>query len=147
MPASITLDAERLAGGARVFAALPTEARQALRSRAKQLRKLGALVAGAARREAAHVKDGFVYAMVNEVFPCRVKIGSAIDPESRLQDAQTWDPDRGFRLLHRVFVPDRNLSERRIHRRLHAYRLDGEWFAVSLTQAREALDREVRARG
>jgi hypothetical protein len=143
--AAIQRAAERLAGGPRVFRALPKAARDALRSRALELQRLARRVAGAARREASVVREGFVYAITNEAWPSRVKIGSAVDAESRLGDAQTWDPHRQFRVVHSVFVPDRNAAERRIHRRLHEYRLDGEWFAVSLTQAKAALEKERQA--
>jgi hypothetical protein len=144
--ANLNRAAERLAGGARVYLALPKAARDALRSRARELQSLAARVAGAAAREASKVREGFVYIFSNDAWPCRLKIGSAVDAESRLGDAMTWDPHRRFRIEHSVFVPDRNASERRIHWRLREYRLEGEWFAVSLTQARSALDREAALR-
>lgn len=137
--------AEHLAGGARIYLALPPAARAALRARARDLQRLGKHVAGAAKREASKMREGFVYVIVNDAFPGQLKIGSAVDAASRLLDAQTWDPHRRFRVAHSVFVPDRNASERRVHRRLHSYRLDGEWFGMSLSQAKAALDREVTA--
>lgn len=134
--------AEVLAGSARAYGALPAPARAALRAQAERLQSLGSLVAGAAKREASRVREGFVYIIVNDSLPGVLKIGSAVDATSRLGDAQTWDPLRRFRVAHSVYVPDRNASERRIHERLREYRLHGEWFAVSLSQARSALEAE-----
>jgi hypothetical protein len=111
-------------------------------SRAKELYSLGAHVRGAAAREASRVLEGFVYIIRNDAWPDRLKIGSAVDAESRLSDAQTWDPHRRFYVAHAVFVPDRIASEHRVHERLSDYRLEGEWFAVPLPLARAALDEE-----
>lgn len=139
--------AHRIAGGRRTFSMLPHEARLALRARAHELHRVGSEVATAAARSSARVREGFVYCLTNESFPHRVKIGSAVDVESRLADAQTWDPHRCFRVAHAVFVPDRNATERLVHELLREYRLEGEWFAVPLAQARAALTREAaRAR-
>lgn len=113
--------------------------------RAKLLR-FSARVESAARREASKVRAGYVYIICNEAFPERLKIGSAVDAESRLGDAQTWDPHRRFHVAHRIFTHDRNRSERRIHHVLRSYRLEGEWFAVSLRQAKDALEREGNVR-
>jgi hypothetical protein len=136
--------AHRIAGGRSAFSRLPRGERLAILARAKELHALGDEVASAAKRSAARVLEGFVYVIKNDAFPDRVKIGSAVNAESRLADAQTWDPDRSFYIAHTVFVPDRNAAERRIHRRLHAWRLSGEWFAVPLAQARDALNAELR---
>jgi hypothetical protein len=136
--------AERLAGGARIFSALPSVARKALREKARELKEFGAQVATAAARQAARIKEGHVYIIVSPLYPKRLKIGSAVDVESRLGDAQTWCPHRSFRAAHAIFVPDRNLSERRIHAQLEAYRLEGEWFALPLRQAKDTLDKEAK---
>jgi hypothetical protein len=110
-----------------------------------KLHRFSSRVASAAWREASRVRAGYVYVITNDVFPCRLKIGSAVDAESRLGDAQTWDPRRRFRVAHRIFTLDRNRSERRIHHQLRRYRLEGEWFGVTLRRAKEALDREATA--
>lgn len=142
MPAEISRAAARLAGGERIFNALPKEARAALRARARELKSFGQKVGRAAAREASKLREGHVYIIVSPLYPDCVKIGSAVDPESRLGDAQTWCPHRYFRIAHAIFVRDRNVSERRIHRALSEYRLDGEWFALPMRQAKDALEAE-----
>lgn len=133
----------RIAGGKNAYKRLPRGERLAIRHRARELSRLGQEIGTAAKRSADRVLEGFVYIITNDAFPLRLKIGSAVNADSRLGDAQTWDPHRGFRIAHAVFVKDRNASERRVHRRLHAYRLDGEWFALHVSQARAALDAEA----
>lgn len=54
-----------------------------------------------------------------------IKIGRAVDPESRLRQLQTGTPER-LRLLA-VVAGSRDL-ESDIHRRLAAHRRSGEWF-------------------
>lgn len=139
----VLLLAYRIAGSRRAFYMLPRPARAAIRSHARELRRLGSEVALAAARSSSRVREGFVYAMVNDAFPGRVKIGSAVDVESRLGDAQTWDPRRRFRVAHAAFVPDRNQTERIVHELLREHRLEGEWFAVPQHEARSVLEREA----
>lgn len=138
--------AYRIAGGLLAYRRLPRGERLAIRHRAKELQRLGKVIGTAAAKTAARVRHGFVYIITNEAFPGLVKIGSAVNAESRLGDAQTWDPRRRFRVSHAVFVPDRNAAERRVHRRLAKHRVYGEWFAVPMKSAFAALeDERVRA--
>jgi hypothetical protein len=131
-----------IAGTQRAIYKLTKPQRLALWSRARELYRLGVHIQGAAAREASRVREGFVYVIRNDAWPDRLKIGSAVDAESRLANAQTWDPHRRFYVAHSVFVPDRIASEHRVHARLSDYRLEGEWFAVPLPLARAALDEE-----
>jgi hypothetical protein len=131
-----------IAGGSRAFYRLAKAERLAIRDQAQRLRQFGVHVRSAAAREASRLREGFVYVIRNDAWPDRLKIGSAVDAESRLGDAQTWDPHRRFYVAHSVFVLDRIAAEHRVHARLSDYRLEGEWFAAPLSLARAALDEE-----
>ena len=85
-----------------------------------------------------NVKEGYVYAISNRAWPHHVKIGSAIDPESRLATFQTADPYRGYELRAVVYSKDRKALESAVHSGWAKRRLSGtEWFVC--TNAAAAL--------
>lgn len=56
-----------------------------------------------------------------------VKIGIAWDPQKRLNELQTGNPEKLTLVAFTVVVNGRAL-EKRLHRALSQYRLQGEWF-------------------
>ena len=85
---------------------------------------------------------GEVYAITNRAWPGYVKIGRAKLAEQRVRDYQTYSPKRDYELRHRVHCDDRISSENRAHKKagLLALGRKGEWFKISLDQAKEVLD-------
>lgn len=127
-----------LAGGSSKFYALPRDTRLATRRHAMRLYDAGADFVTAVQR--TDVADGFVYIITHPAWPDFLKIGCAINPESRLKDYQTYCPHRAFRLEHAVYCSDRRVAEAIVHAKFADDRAEGEWFRVSLEEARDALN-------
>jgi len=92
------------------------------------------------------IKEGYVYAITNPVWPEWVKIGKAIDAEDRLSSYQTSSPMRDYKLVHSVYFEDRNVAERKAHtlaalKTTHPWNKheNGEWFKLTDAEAIEIL--------
>tara|TARA_E500000305_G_scaffold20207_1_gene15274 strand:- start:3983 stop:4513 length:531 start_codon:yes stop_codon:yes gene_type:complete len=92
------------------------------------------------------IKEGHVYAIVNDAWPEWVKIGKALDSEDRLNGYQTSSPMRDYRLLYSVYSKDRNVAERKAHHMAEKRTKqpwnkveNGEWFNLTEQQAIEIL--------
>jgi hypothetical protein len=92
------------------------------------------------------MKEGYVYAIVNDAWPEWVKIGKAIDAEDRLSGYQTSSPMRDYKLVHSVYFEDRNVAERKAHtlaalKTTHPWNKheNGEWFKLTDAEAIEIL--------
>ena len=86
---------------------------------------------------------GDVYAITNSAWPGYVKIGRAMNAEKRLRDYQTYSPLRDYTLRHRVRCNDRKSSEKYAHKHaglLALGRRNGEWFKITIEQAKQVLD-------
>lgn len=128
-----------LVGGSKQhFYSLPRDARLAVRRHAMRLYDAGADFVTAVQR--TDVTDGFVYIITHPAWPDYLKIGCAINPESRLRDYQTYCPHRAFVLEHVVYCSDRREAEAKVHALFAAHRASGEWFRVPLDEARAALN-------
>ena len=127
-----------LAGGKGAFYRLPKDTRLATRRHAMHLYDAGADFVTAVQR--TDVSDGFVYIISHPAWPDFLKLGCAINPESRLRDYQTYCPNRAFHLEHAVYTSDRRAAEAEVHARFAPWRASGEWFRVSLEEARDALN-------
>jgi len=79
--------------------------------------------------------EGFVYVIMNPAWPGMVKIGSALDPESRLRNYQTGDPHRAYELRGYAYYPDRLLAESRVLEALKDRNVSGEWFRIGVAEA------------
>lgn len=88
------------------------------------------------------IKEGFVYIISNVAWPGMKKVGSAIDPEKRLDNYQTYDPYRGYVLEYYQYADDRRFLERRVQQDLVALKVHGsdEWFACTLEQAKSVME-------
>lgn len=73
------------------------------------------------------------------------KIGISQDVRTRYATIQTGNPRR---LLSGMFLLCQHAAdiERRVHNRLHARRLAGEWFNVTPEEAEAAIDAVIRER-
>jgi len=86
---------------------------------------------------------GHVYAITNPAWGDWVKIGRARDARKRWSDYMTYSPKRDYKLVYHVFCEDRIAAEKEAHRqagRKANGRKGGEWFRISVAQAREVLD-------
>ncbi len=86
---------------------------------------------------------GYVYALVNPVWPGMVKLGLAGSVKRRFFSYLTGDPFRAYRMLawSDVLVDTRE-AERAIHARFEERRVPGskEWFRITESQAIAALN-------
>ena len=73
------------------------------------------------------LKQGYVYLVSNSAFEGWVKVGCAVDVEARLRSYQTSDPNRGFRVLLKRFVPDRRAAEAALLEEVAVLSPQGEW--------------------
>jgi hypothetical protein len=92
--------------------------------------------------EASSIKEGYVYVITNKAWPDWVKIGMAIDAEDRCNGYQTSSPHRDYILEHSVASNDRRKAEQQAHTRAAklASETNGEWFKLTVQQAKEVLD-------
>lgn len=67
-----------------------------------------------------------------------LKIGRSADPEGRLKSARTWLGKR-CRLKMQLHTRNDAWAEKQLHEHFEAFRVDGEWFRVSLHTAVKAL--------
>lgn len=88
------------------------------------------------------IKEGYVYVITNKAWPEWVKIGMAIDAEDRCNGYQTSSPHRDYILEHSVYSNDRRKAEQQAHTRATklATEANGEWFKLTVQQAKEVLD-------
>lgn len=96
-------------------------------------------------REAAAIgaeRRGFVYIITNRAYPGFVKVGKAVNVESRVSGLNTGDPFRCFRAEYAQFFEDALRIEREFHEAHADVRMEGEWFAMDVSTARAALYRE-----
>jgi hypothetical protein len=87
---------------------------------------------------------GYLYALVNPVWPGVVKIGFAGSVKRRFFSYLTGDPYRAYRLLGwSDAMLDARRAEKQAHDALAASRMDGsrEWFRVSESAALAQINR------
>lgn len=80
--------------------------------------------------EQVGLREGFVYVIRNPAWPGALKIGSAIDYASRLNNYQTCDPHRSYELVFVELFDDRRVAENAVHHLLVEHHIGGEWFDV-----------------
>lgn len=73
------------------------------------------------------IKAGIVYMIENPAYPLHFKIGMTVDLDSRLNQYQTYDPFRQFKVKHYEFVLNRKASERQILSHFNLSLESGEW--------------------
>lgn len=87
---------------------------------------------------------GFIYVITSSKYPEVAKIGRTRNTGSRLQQANTWSPDRDYYLAYSAFFDDTVKAEQVIHGRLYDRRINGtEWFRVTVREAKQAV-KELR---
>ncbi len=84
-------------------------------------------------------RQGFVYVISNPAWPGHYKVGRAADYEERLNNYQTSDPMRAYKLRFVWYFRDRNVAERMVHRLLVPWWRGGEWFKCPLHDIIEAI--------
>lgn len=129
-----------LAGGRARYEALSADKKASLAETARRLYHAGREFQLVARFQEEAVKDGFVYVLVNPAWPEMVKIGSAVDVASRLDQFQTGSPFRDYEMVYSVYTHDRLKAERTCHARIATSRLQGEWFSCSVEFAKAILN-------
>lgn len=80
---------------------------------------------------------GIVYVISNIAYPVHYKIGMTLDINSRLNQYQTYDPYRQFKVEHYEFVLNRRLMEKKILNSFSIEIENGEW--VKREKAKEAF--------
>ena len=73
--------------------------------------------------------SGEIYIMTNKAFKGWVKVGMSINANDRLNNYQTGDPHRSYKLYSKFYTEDRHETEGQIHQILGArYKRQNEWF-------------------
>ena len=85
---------------------------------------------------AAGAAAKWVYVISNKQYPGEYKVGIATDPKARLTAYQTSDPNRGYKLEHKVLTPRYRELEKRIH---DTFENRHEWVRASLSALIRAL--------
>jgi hypothetical protein len=75
----------------------------------------------------SEVKAGMVYMISNPAFPKHYKIGMTLDVMDRLDQYQTYDPYRQFKIEKYSFVLDRRHNEQLILQHPDMVKENGEW--------------------
>lgn len=82
---------------------------------------------------------GYVYLASSVGAPGLLKIGhTTADPLKRIAQLQTGNP-LGVQLVHAIATRDPKAVERRLHQRFATARRRGEWFEITVREARQAL--------
>lgn len=134
--------AYQIAGSTKKFYALDKEMRKEVRENATLMYELGAEFGIAERAERTELR-GFVY-VINHPLLEGVKVGRAYNPESRLRGYQTGCPRREYRLRFATYFENCHAAEARIHARLNAHQLAGEWFSIQPDEAQECIEAFAR---
>lgn len=101
-----------------------------------QLRHKYAADLNALERGHTRAVEGYIYIIENTVANHGlIKIGTAIDPESRLNSFQTADPYRAFRLRFSSYTSNRRQLESMVHDQLADFHVGGEWYDVKMWHA------------
>lgn len=82
---------------------------------------------------------GQIYIVAHPKHPGCVKIGKAGDAKRRLRDFQIACPHRAYYLIAAFQVADMDTYEAKVHQSLISARLQGEWFTIEWTDARQKV--------
>lgn len=84
-------------------------------------------------------RDGYLYIISNPAFPDLLKIGFSYWPERRRATLSTGAP-YDYRIEYEVRVENTREAESNAHFYLRPKWVRGEWFRVSIKEAKAALD-------
>jgi hypothetical protein len=83
---------------------------------------------------------GWVYLIVNDLIPSRVKIGyTKRDPIIRAAELITTGTTGTFVVLYQAYVDDPYVTEQEVHKRLAAHNTGLEWFRICPNIAKETI--------
>ena len=85
--------------------------------------------------------EGYVYVITNPCWKGWIKVGMAIDAEDRCKQYQTSSPFRDYALKFKKYFDDRRSAEQQAHKKIRNISKDnnGEWFKVSISEAKEII--------
>lgn len=85
-----------------------------------------------------------VYLISDESNNC-CKIGISKDPNARLKKLQTSNPSKLVLYFSHIFTDTGSARtiERQAHKKLEKYRMQGEWFAISIKHGQKVLEELV----
>jgi len=86
--------------------------------------------------------QGWVYAVTNKALPGLVKVGFTTrdDINKRLREFDQAGLPYPYEVAYKVWVPEPQKLERRVHQSLTIERENKEWFRCSVERAQEAID-------
>ncbi|HEX9261117.1 MAG TPA: GIY-YIG nuclease family protein [Candidatus Bathyarchaeia archaeon] len=86
---------------------------------------------------------GWVYVITNRAMPDLLKIGFTLkDPQLRADEFDTAGMPHKYKVEYEALVYDPNGIEKKVHKNLHEYRENREWFRCSLDEAVKSI-REI----
>lgn len=87
-------------------------------------------------------KEGYVYVISNPAWEGWFKVGKAVDADDRCKSYNTSSPLRDFKVEYKIYVEDRNKSEKIAHTKAlkQSKEYTGEWFRISLNSLKDILN-------
>ena len=92
-----------------------------------------------------NTKDGYLYIITNEAFKGWVKVGVTENLEKRLNQYQTADPHRGYKLIYSLHHPKYLEAEKKIKEAMKPFAksIKNEWFEIETWMAQARLDEQL----
>ena len=88
-------------------------------------------VTKSSKQKITKLKFGIVYLISNPAFPGMFKIGMTQDLDKRLNQYQTYDPFKKFKVEHYKIVEDRKLEEKKYKEKFKMNIVNGEWISTN----------------
>lgn len=93
------------------------------------------------RDKGKHKKPRFIYVLSNPTFPGWYKVGLSLDVETRVKNANTWNPTNRFKVEYKKLHPYAVFVETIVHREFKT--LEGrEWIKAPLEDIIEVIEME-----
>ena len=89
------------------------------------------------QKQGDNIHQKWVYVISNEQYPGEYKVGIAKDWKSRLNSYQTSDPNRNYKLEHKILTPHFRELEKHIH---DTFDNRHEWVQADLKKLIQAID-------
>ena len=89
------------------------------------------------QKQGDNIHQKWVYVISNEQYPGEYKVGIAKDWKSRLNSYQTSDPNRNYKLEHKILTPHFRALEKYIH---DTFDNRHEWVQADLKKLIQAID-------
>ena len=80
--------------------------------------------------------EGYIYLVINPIYPDYVKLGRTINPEKRLKNYQTYSPLRNYEMYYKCYTKNLYIIESYFNSNVSG---NGEWFKIDRDKAKEII--------